>query len=139
MHGPQCRPVGGKMSDHAKRMAEKRAAREEKRKGQKDGGREKRAKPRIELKISISISFQDQYFLGEVFDINTKGVGFISNNYFAEDAQICLIFPGDSAIEKNDVQARILRCDKVAESSYISVALIGDENLRFIDNINALR
>jgi hypothetical protein len=101
-------------------------------------GHERRTKPRLRLKTSISVFNEESLLICELFDVNVEGICFYSDEAIGEGSTVSVMFPGDADLDENELEAQILRCGPMTDMRCKIVALLTDPNPTYLGNISKL-
>ncbi len=101
---------------------------------------EKRNRPRIQLKQTISMADDKNLTLVDVLDLSAEGISFLSETAFDKDACVYMIFPGTGGLQENEAEARIWRCESSGDSSqpYKVAAIFVDANMTYLEDVAKL-
>ena len=72
--------------------------------------KERRKSPRVQLKLSFSVTCEDTVVAGELIDLSNTGICFKSKFEFEQDSNLFLALPNN---EEKEIKARIIRCEKL--------------------------
>ena len=75
---------------------------------------EKRKSPRIQLKLTFSVAYENTMISGELIDLSVSGICFKSKFEFTQNSSLFLTLPGD----EKEVEAKVIRCDQLPYSAY---------------------
>ena len=76
---------------------------------------EKRKSPRIQLKLTFSISYENTMITGELLDLSTGGICFTSKVELSQDSNFFLTLPGN---DEKEIETRVVRCEQLPYASY---------------------
>ncbi len=102
--------------------------------------KEKRLHSRVVLKQKISTASEKQLLLGEVYDISTEGISFLSDEDFSPGTKIYVLFPGIGGIRENEVAAEVIRSKLKSGSSdrYKVAAMFLNADPCYLEDIASL-
>jgi len=93
---------------------------------------DRRKSPRIQLKLTFSVSYENTIVTGELLDLSTGGICFASKLEFSQDASFFLTLPGN---DEKEIEAQVVRCDPLPYASCrVAATFVGGE-LPYLENI----
>ncbi len=98
---------------------------------------EKRSRPRLELKQTVSVSDEESLALVEVLDLNQEGISFLAEKEFKKDSTVYFIFPGTGGLHENEAEARIWRSEATEYPAlpYKMAAVFVDANMTYLEDV----
>ncbi len=93
---------------------------------------ERRKRPRIQLKLTFSMVYENTVVTGDLIDLSPGGICFTSKIEFSQDSRFFLTLPGNDEME---IGVQVVRCDQLPYASYKIAAKFVEGELPFLDSI----
>lgn len=93
---------------------------------------ERRKSPRIQLKLTFSVAYENTIITGELVDLSTGGICFNSKIEFSQDSNFFLTLPGNDGKE---IETQLVRCEQLPYGSYKVAAKFVEGDLPHLENI----
>lgn len=101
---------------------------------------EKRACPRINNDVTVSVGGENFLVLVDVVDLSREGICFLADTPFKDNDCVYILFTGAKGIDETELEARIWRSQPSGDAArpYKVAAVFVDANVNYLDNVAAL-